>query len=63
MCFSDLNSLLNYLQLPLHDSFTIEIRRSHLLRDALKEARKKKFDVMKNIRVCTSDHVPYTLKV
>lgn len=51
LCFSDLNSLLNQLQLSLAGSFTNEIRRSHLLCDALKEARKKKFDPMKNLRV------------
>jgi len=52
LCFSDLKSLLNQLQLSLAGSFNIEICRSHVLCDALKEAKKKKIDPMKNLRVC-----------
>ena len=51
VCFSNLNSLVNQLLLPLEGSFAIEVRRSHLLNDALKEA-KKKFSPMKTMRVC-----------
>ena len=35
----------------LDNEFTIDVRRSNLLQDALKEAHKKKFDVTKRMKV------------
>jgi len=52
-----LNSLVNQLLLPLEGSFAIEVRRSHLLTDALKEAKKKKFNPMKTMRVCNPNTI------
>ena len=43
---------MNILASGLDDDFTIDVRRSNLLQDALKEARKKKFDVTKRMKVC-----------
>ena len=41
------------LQLEPHDArVSIDIRRSKLVADALKEGRKKKFDPRKNLKVC-----------
>ena len=37
--------------MEVNGSFNIDVRRSHLLQDALKEARKKKFDPRKLIKV------------
>ncbi|XP_065906067.1 G2/M phase-specific E3 ubiquitin-protein ligase-like [Dysidea avara] len=44
-------AIVNTLLGELNDEFTINVRRSNLLQDALKEARKKKFDVNKRMKV------------
>jgi len=41
-------SLFNELDI---EEFTIDVRRTNLLQDALKEARKRKFNVNKKIKV------------
>ena len=52
---SAINTCINYLKLNVlekkSDPFTIEIRRSTLLKDALKEAKKAKFKPTKPMKV------------
>ena len=48
---SSVEAIVNTLASGLDDDFTIDVRRSNLLQDALKEARKKKFDVTKMMKV------------
>ena len=38
------------------DTFHIEVRRDHVLKDALKEAGKSKFDAQKTMKVITYTH-------
>ena len=47
-----IESIVNHLCSSLSGDLSIDIRRSHLLKDAMKESKKKKFDPMKNLSVC-----------
>lgn len=47
--FSSVN-LLKLAMIPT--DLTIEVRRDFVLVDAMREARKKKFDARKNLKVC-----------
>ena len=49
---SNIESIINHLSSSLIDELSIEVRRSHLLKDAIKENKKKKFDPMKCLSVC-----------
>ncbi|XP_065900336.1 G2/M phase-specific E3 ubiquitin-protein ligase-like isoform X1 [Dysidea avara] len=49
--FNNIQSIIQHLQSSLNDELSIDIRRSNLLKDALKEAKKKKFDPMKSLMV------------
>ena len=46
-----METIINTLKGELNGEFTIDIRRSDVLKDALKEARKKKFDPHKMLKV------------
>jgi len=49
--FSGAEAIVNTLSAQLDGDFTIDVRRSNLLQDALKEARKRKFDPNKQMKV------------
>ena len=50
---STLFSSVNLLKLAMIPTdLTIEVRRDFVLVDAMREARKKKFDARKNLKVC-----------
>ena len=49
---STIESIINHLSSSLSGELSIEVRQSHLLKDAMKESKKKKFDPMKCLSVC-----------
>jgi len=51
LLLTSIQSIIQHLQSSLNGELSIDIRRDNLLKDALKEAKKKKFDPMKSLMV------------
>ena len=49
---SSIESIINHLCSSLSGELSLDIRRSHVLKDAMKESKKKKFDPLKSLSVC-----------
>ena len=49
---SSIESIINHLCSSLSGELSVDIQRSHVLKDAMKESKKKKFDLLKNLSVC-----------